>query len=86
MVPPPDEQSNLAQEIRVKLSRFLLGTYIATSWPSSHYLVPIGLQLTICEILCVTSTIIPKDVQKHLVQQIILLLMGMGIHIFISCF
>jgi len=44
---------------------------IATHWPSSHHLVAVHLQLSIIEILCVTSTILPKDVQKHLVQIII---------------
>jgi len=47
---------------------------IATNWPSSHYLVPVHLQFAVCEILCVISIIIPKEVQKYLVQTIIQLL------------
>jgi len=45
---------------------------IAKDWPFTHHLVPAHLCLTICEILCLSTNVLPKDVQKYLVQTILL--------------
>jgi len=47
--------------------------HFAINWPLSHHYLPSLYQLTICEILCVTKTILPKDIRIFLVQTIILL-------------
>jgi len=58
----------------IKTGKIFSSKYITKKWPSTHYTVPSHLQCTICEILCVTRTILSKDVQRCLVQIILLFL------------
>jgi len=58
-----------------KIRKISLSEDIAKNWPSAHHVLPSCLQHTICEILCVSKTILPKDIQKCIVQAIILLFM-----------
>jgi len=58
----------------IKTGKIFMSEYITKQWPSTHYMVPSHFQCTICEILCVTITILPKDVQRYLVQIILLFL------------
>jgi len=44
---------------------------IAKDWPLTHHLVPSHLCLTICEILCLSRNVLPKDLRKYLVQTIL---------------
>jgi len=55
-----------------KIRKISLSEDFAINWPFSHHHLPAHFQLTICEILCVTKTFLPKDVQIFLVQKIIL--------------
>jgi len=45
--------------------------YLIKDWPKRHHLVPSHLCLTICEILCLSRIILPKDIQIYLVRTIL---------------
>jgi len=44
---------------------------ITKDWPLTHHLVPSHLCLTICEILCLSRNVLPKDLQIYLVRTIL---------------
>jgi len=45
---------------------------IAKYWPATHHMVPHHAKVSICEVLCVTFKILPKDIQKCIAKKIIL--------------
>jgi len=45
--------------------------YISKAWPLTHHLVPSHLCLIICEILCLSRYVLPKEIQIYLVQTIL---------------
>jgi len=49
----------------------LISLFSVKNWPVSHRQLPAHVQLTICEILCITKTILPKEVKIYLIQKII---------------